>query len=84
MINIPITKLLFLDIETVGVHPNFETLESVNPELSFQFKNYFDWFQKRFPEDADKGHSQMFVNMVFSTFCHIMVKVKDVHFLIQL
>ena len=62
MISIPITKLLFLDIETVGVHPDFETLESVNPELSFQFKNYFDWFQKRFPEDADKGHSQMFVN----------------------
>jgi len=62
MINIPITKLLFLDIETVGVQPDFETLESVSPELSFQFKNYFDWFQKRFPEDADKGHSQMFVN----------------------
>ena len=62
MINIPITKLLFIDIETVGVQPDFETLESENVELSFQFKNYFDWFQKRFPEDADKGHSQMFLN----------------------
>jgi DNA polymerase elongation subunit (family B) len=30
--------------------------------LSFQFENYFDWFQKRFPEDADKGVEQMFVN----------------------
>jgi len=62
MINIPLTKLLFLDIETVGVHPDWETLGKENKPLSFQFENYFDWFQKRFPEDADKPMSQMFVN----------------------
>jgi DNA polymerase elongation subunit (family B) len=62
MINIPLTKLLFLDIETVGVHPDWETLVKENKPLSFQFENYFDWFQKRFPEDADKPMSQMFVN----------------------
>ena len=62
MINIPLTKLLFIDIETVGVQPDWESLVKENPGLSFQFENYFDWFQKRFPEDADKPISQMFVN----------------------
>jgi len=62
MINIPLQKILFLDIETVGVHPDWETLVKENEPLSFQFENYFDWFQKRFPEDADKGVGQMFVN----------------------
>jgi hypothetical protein len=54
MINIPITKLLFLDIETVGIQPDWDSLEKNRPELAFQFQNYLDWFQKRFPEDADK------------------------------
>ena len=62
MINIPIDKLLFLDIETVGVEKDWESLQKNNEPLSFQFENYFDWFQKRFPEDADKPISEMFIN----------------------
>lgn len=62
MINIPISKILFLDVETVGVEPDWESLVKNRKELSFQFENYFDWFQKRFPEDADKPISQMYVN----------------------
>ena len=62
MINIPLTKLLFLDIETVGVQPDWESLQTNRPELAFQFENYHDWFQKRFPEDADKPVGDMFVN----------------------
>jgi uncharacterized protein YprB with RNaseH-like and TPR domain len=62
MINIPITKLLFLDIETVGVQPDWNSLVKHNEALSFQFENYLDWFQKRFPEDADKPVGTMFVN----------------------
>ena len=62
MINIPIDKLLFLDIETVGVEKDWDTLKKNNEPLSFQFENYFDWFQKRFPEDANKPISEMFVN----------------------
>jgi uncharacterized protein YprB with RNaseH-like and TPR domain len=62
MINIPLTKLLFLDIETVGIESDWDSLVKNRPELSFQFENYFDWFQKRFPEDADKPVGQMFVN----------------------
>lgn len=62
MINIPITKILFIDIETVGVAPDFDGLEKVYPELSYQFKNYLDWFEKRFPEHAGKGPEEMFYN----------------------
>ena len=54
MINIPLEKLLFIDIETVGVQSDWESLKKSNLELSFVFENYIDWFQKRFPEDADK------------------------------
>lgn len=53
MINIPITKILFLDIETVGISEDYDTCESDNPEIAQQFSKYFDWFQKRFPEDAN-------------------------------
>ena len=62
MISIPLTKILFLDIETVGIEPDWDSLKKNREPLSFQFENYFDWFQKRFPEDADKGVEQMFVN----------------------
>ena len=62
MINIPLGKLLFLDIETVGVKPDWDTLVKETPALAYQFENYFDWFQKRFPEDADKPVGHMFVN----------------------
>jgi predicted PolB exonuclease-like 3'-5' exonuclease len=51
MINIPITKILFLDIETVGCCPDYDSCQNFNPEISNQFDKYFDWFQKRFPED---------------------------------
>jgi hypothetical protein len=62
MINIPLTKMLFLDIETVGIEPNWESLVKNKKELSFQFENYLDWFQKRFTEDADKSIEDMFIN----------------------
>jgi predicted PolB exonuclease-like 3'-5' exonuclease len=53
MINIPITKILFLDIETVGGCPDFDSCEKFSPKIAEQFHKYFDWFQKRFPEDAN-------------------------------
>jgi len=62
MINIPLEKLLFIDIETVGIEPDWDSLGENKTELQFQFIKYFDWFQKRFPEDSDKDYSQMFVN----------------------
>jgi hypothetical protein len=51
MIKIPITKILFIDIETVGGCPDFTTCQALNPKVAAQFINYYDWFLKRFPED---------------------------------
>ena len=53
MINIPITKILFLDIETVGGCKDYQTCIQSNPKVANQFDKYFDWFLKRFPEDKE-------------------------------
>jgi predicted PolB exonuclease-like 3'-5' exonuclease len=55
MINIPITKILFLDIETVGGCKDYQTCIQSNPKVANQFDKYFDWFLKRFPEDKEWG-----------------------------
>ena len=62
MINVPLTKILFLDIETVGIQPDWDSLVEKRPELAFQFENYLDWFQKRFPEEVGKSAGEVFVN----------------------
>jgi hypothetical protein len=51
MINIPITKILFIDIETVGICKDWGTCQENHPKIAEQFVKYFDWFLKRFPED---------------------------------
>jgi len=51
MIKTPLTKILFLDIETVGGCKNYETCKKTNPKVAEQYIKYIDWFQKRFPED---------------------------------
>jgi hypothetical protein len=66
MINIPLTKILFLDIETVGCCPDYEICQNLNPNMANQFEKYFDWFLKRFPEDNQVGmESTQLMNEVF-------------------
>jgi predicted PolB exonuclease-like 3'-5' exonuclease len=68
MINIPITKILFLDIETVGITKDYDSCVKQYPRLSEQFDKYFDWFLKRFPEDALEGKNEIErKNLIFST-----------------
>jgi predicted PolB exonuclease-like 3'-5' exonuclease len=62
MITQPINKILFFDIETVGLFRNYEELEKNNEMLFKQFHNYFDWFLKRFPEDKELPKEQVFIN----------------------
>ena len=62
MINTPLNKILFIDIETVGVSSNFENLKKDYPELSYQFEKYLDWFQKRFPEEIGNSVDDVFIN----------------------
>ncbi len=42
MINIPITKILFLDIETVGGCKDYQSCIKSNPNVADQFDKYFD------------------------------------------
>ena len=70
MINIPITKILFLDIETVGICKDWSTCQKTNPTIAEQFVKYFDWFLKRFPEDALIEENQK--NKVFATRCALV------------
>ena len=58
MINIPITKILFLDIETVGGCVDYQACIKSNPRVAEQFDKYFDWFLKRFPEDKEFGEDR--------------------------
>ena len=62
MIQPAITKVLFFDIETVGITKDFLELEEKYPSLTKQFHNYFDWFLKRFPEDQGLTPAEVFVN----------------------
>lgn len=62
MINVPINKLLFLDIETVGCEPDWESFKKNKPLLSFQFENIQDNLRKRFPEESETELKDLFVN----------------------
>jgi len=41
MIKIPLTKLLFLDIETVGLCRDYSECEIKYPKIAKQFEGYF-------------------------------------------
>jgi 3'-5' exonuclease len=62
MITQSINKILFFDIETVGITRDYQELSTKYPSLLKQFHNYYDWFLKRFPEDQGLEHSEVFVN----------------------
>jgi predicted PolB exonuclease-like 3'-5' exonuclease len=61
MIKIPLTKILFLDIETVGGCKSYEDCKKTNPKVADQFIKYIDWFRKRFPEDDMLSLDQVFL-----------------------
>jgi predicted PolB exonuclease-like 3'-5' exonuclease len=60
MITTALDHILFIDIETVGVSSTYEQFCIDYPELCFQYKHYYDWFQKRFAEDAHLDLGEMF------------------------
>jgi hypothetical protein len=62
MIPQSINKILFFDIETVGITKDYDELSEKYPALQKQLHNYYDWFLKRFPEDQGLDASQVFVN----------------------
>ena len=68
MIKTPITRILFLDIETVGLSKDYDTCKLDHPKIAEQFDKYFDWFLKRFPEDQlINKNLQEQKNLIFSS-----------------
>jgi predicted PolB exonuclease-like 3'-5' exonuclease len=68
MIKTPLSKILFLDIETVGLSKDYDTCRADHPKIAEQFDKYFDWFLKRFPEDQLIGKSiDEQKNLIFSS-----------------
>jgi hypothetical protein len=70
MIKIPLPRILFLDIETVGLEKDHTSCVEKHPRIAEQFDKYFDWFLKRFPEDQLIEYDQK--NKVFSTRCALV------------
>ena len=62
MINLPKTKLLFFDLETVGIEQDFKTLKKNKPELAKLFESYQNWIVKRYPEEEGNSVEDMFYN----------------------
>jgi len=75
MIDVPLNKLLFFDLETVGVEKDYTTLNEKNPEMGRLFESYRNWFEKRYPEDEGKSLDDIFKNhaALVSDFAKIIV-----------
>lgn len=75
MINVPLNKLLFFDLETVGVEKDLPTLRKNRPELARLFESYLDWFIKKYPEQEGNTPEEIFVNKaaLVSEFSKIIV-----------
>lgn len=62
MIKQPFDKILFFDIETVGIEKDLDSLKENNKHLYTVFMRYIDWFYKRFPEDSNLSPDALFQN----------------------
>ena len=62
MIELPLSKILFIDIETVGIEKDWETMVNNRPNLARLFEHYVSWIKKRYPEDAHMETSDLFVS----------------------
>ena len=62
MIKEDIHKLLFIDIETVGVDEDLDSLHRTNPKLSQVWEESgWDYFKRKYPEDSTLSSNEMFV-----------------------
>lgn len=62
MITQHISKLLFIDIETVGISSNLKSFQTEHSSLYNNFVNTIDWFHKRFPETSEYSLDEIFYN----------------------
>ena len=61
MIKEDIHKLLFIDIETVGVAEDLDDLHVINPKLyKIWEETGWDYFKRRYSEDSELSSNEMF------------------------
>mgnify|MGYP003141440590 FL=1 len=61
MIKEDITKLFFIDIETVGIEEDLDSLHSEYPHLFKVWESTgVDYFKRRYPEDSNLSSNQLF------------------------
>ena len=63
MINAPLTKLLFLDIETVGTEKDFFHFTKNHPRISEFFIKNRSWLDKRYPEHQDSTIEELYLSV---------------------
>ena len=62
MIEHSINKLLFFDIETVGMTPDLNSLEENYPEHYRLFINYLDWFRRKYNDTENMDAEEIYEN----------------------
>lgn len=60
MISHPKNKILFFDIETVGITPNLDTLEKYYENHHRLFLSYLDWFRRKYPDTENMSDEEVF------------------------
>jgi len=63
MINTPLTKLLFLDIETVGTEKDFFHFTKNYPRISEFFIKNRSWLDKRYPEHQESTIEELYLSV---------------------
>jgi len=62
MIDQDLNKILFFDIETVGMTPDFDSLEKYYPDHHRLFLGYLDFFRRKYPETEDMSIEDIYVS----------------------
>lgn len=60
MIDHQLNKILFFDIETVGMTPDLNSLEETYPEHFRLFINYLDWFKRKYSDTEGMSDDEIY------------------------
>ena len=60
MIDHSLNKILFFDIETVGLTPDLTSLSKNYPEHYRLFLNYIDWFKRKYVDVEGMDNDQIY------------------------
>ena len=62
MIDQDLNKILFFDIETVGMTPDLDSLEKYYPEHHRLFLSYEDFFRRKYPDTEGMSVEEIYIS----------------------